>query len=45
LERKFYFPELISADEVVRALMEKNTINVPGLVKKIASITLRAFNE
>jgi SAM-dependent methyltransferase len=45
LERKFYSPEIISADEGVQALMEENAIDISSLDKKIASITLRAYKE
>ncbi|MCJ7520597.1 MAG: hypothetical protein MUO42_13125, partial [Anaerolineaceae bacterium] len=45
LERKYYSPDLISADVGVQALLEENRLDLSKLDKKIASITLRAYKE
>jgi arsenite methyltransferase len=45
LKRDYYSSELIASDEGVQALMEENAIDISGLDKKIASITLRAYKE
>ena len=45
LERKYYSPDLISADVGVQALLEENRLDLSKLDKKIASITLRAYKD
>ncbi|MDP2964699.1 MAG: arsenite methyltransferase [Pelolinea sp.] len=45
LERKYYSPDLISADEGVQALLEESKLDLSKLDKKIASITLRAYKD
>ena len=43
--RKYYSPDLISADKGVQALLEENKLDLSQLNKKIASITLRAYKN
>jgi arsenite methyltransferase len=45
LDRKYYSPDLLSADEGVQTLIKENKIDLSKLEKKIASITLRAYKD